>query len=227
MKKAGTKPVLQHKESAPRRSGGGTIVGLIIGLVIGVAASFGVVLYLNKAPLPFMDKYEGAPKSNGAAPAEPKALAGKPGDKVTEKPRFDFYGILEGKTSPSEGKPAEKATAAPTAPVATVAPPAASAAKPTAIPAAEPASAEKVAKNGETYILQAGAFQKPADAENLKAKMAMLGVEATVQQAEVGDKGTMYRVRVGPLNSPEEMNTVRTQMSQGGVQATVIKLKAN
>ena len=221
MKKAGTKPVLQHKESAPRRSGGGTIVGLIIGLVIGVAASFGVVLYLNKAPLPFMDKYEGAPRSNGAAPAEPKPLAGKPGDKVTEKPRFDFYGILEGKTPANEGKPVEKAAAAPTAP------PAAPTAKPAAVPAAEPAPAEKVAKNGETYILQAGAFQKPADAENLKAKMAMLGVEASVQKAEVGDKGTMYRVRVGPLNSPEEMNTVRTQMSQGGVQATVIKLKAN
>lgn len=184
------------------------LLGLFLGLVVGVLIAFGVVLYLNKAPLPFMNKVEGTPREP-AKSAEPIALPGKPGDKVSEKPRFDFYGILEGKQPGSPDVAAGKPASTPT-PAAPPAPPEAVAAKP-------------AAKTGEVYFLQAGAFQKAADADNLKAKLAMLGFEAGVQEAEVPEKGKMHRVRVGPLNSAEEMNRVRTQMSQGGIQASVIK----
>lgn len=181
------------------------LLGLFLGLVVGVLIAFGVVLYLNKAPLPFMNKVEGTPREP-AKSAEPIALPGKPGDKVSEKPRFDFYGILEGK---QPGNP-DVAAAKPA--------PAQTPATPPEVVAAKPA-----AKTGEIYFLQAGAFQKAADADNLKAKLAMLGFEAGVQEADVPEKGKMHRVRVGPLNSAEEMNRVRTHMSQGGIQATVIK----
>jgi cell division protein FtsN len=195
----------QRQETPRKKSGGGMLLGLFLGLVVGVLIAFGVVLYLNKAPLPFMNKVEGTPREP-AKSAEPIALPGKPGDKVSEKPRFDFYGILEGKQPGSPdvavGKPAPAQTPA--------TPPEAVATKP-------------AAKTGETYFLQAGAFQKAADADNLKAKLAMLGFEAGVQEADVPEKGKMHRVRVGPLNSAEEMNRVRTHMSQGGIQATVIK----
>ena len=50
------------RRGAPRYARGGTVLGIFLGLVVGVMIAFGVVWYLNKAPLPFMNKYEGAPK---------------------------------------------------------------------------------------------------------------------------------------------------------------------
>jgi cell division protein FtsN len=77
----------------------------------------------------------------------------------------------------------------------------------------------------ELFYLQAGAFQKADDADNQKARLSMLGLDVTVQEATVADKGKMFRVRVGPFAKPEEMNRVRNQLAQNGIQATVVKIK--
>ncbi|MDZ4254385.1 MAG: hypothetical protein U1A72_17595, partial [Sulfuritalea sp.] len=92
--RAATKPRAPQK-----KSGGSTLLGVFIGLVIGILLSFGVVWMLNKSPLPFQNKYEGAPRNGNGGTAEqtPAALPGKPGDKPAERQRFDFYNILEGK----------------------------------------------------------------------------------------------------------------------------------
>ncbi len=206
------------KPRAPqRKSGGGTLLGVFIGLVIGVSIAFGVVLYLNKSPLPFQNKYEGAPKAdkaangaNGANAKAPVALPGKPGDKPTERQRFDFYNILEGKPTAGSGAPA------PAAPAAAVPTPAAPAAAPVADAKPSPA---------DIYFLQVGSFQKAADADNLKAKLALTGLYASVQEVIIPDKGTMHRVRVGPFRDTEEMNRARGLLTQSGVQGTVIKQK--
>jgi cell division protein FtsN len=199
-----------------KKNGGGTVLGVFIGLVIGISIAFGVVWYLNKSPLPFLNKYEGAPKAeNGkpstpggtaAAPQPPAALPGKPGDKPTDR-RFEFYGLLEGKQPAAPGT-AASAPAAPAAPAVTVAP----------VVEAKPAPVE-------VFFLQVGAFQKAADADNLKAKLALTGLETSVQEVSIPEKGTMHRVRVGPFRSPEEMNKARTLLSQNGVQGTVVKNK--
>ncbi|MDD5250910.1 MAG: SPOR domain-containing protein [Rhodocyclaceae bacterium] len=187
------------------KSGGGTLLGLFFGLVIGVLIAFGVVWYLNKAPLPFQDKSNRAEKPiDRNAGSTPEPLPGKPGDKVGEKPRFEFYKILPG---------GQEATPAPAA-----APPPA----PAAAPAAPAAAAEPAA--GDVFYLQAGAFQKAADADNLKAKLSLLGVDVGVQEVAVPDKGTLFRVRVGPYAKPDEMNRARNQLAQNGIQATVVKI---
>ena len=64
-----------------------------------------------------------------------------------------------------------------------------------------------------------------AEAENMKAKLALIGVEASISQVDVADKGKMFRVRSGPYAKADEMNRVRNQMSQSGIQATVVKIK--
>lgn len=190
----------------PRKIHGGTLIGLFIGLVVGVLIAFGVVWYLNKMPLPFQDKQsrpEKAEAKPAPAGAPPQALPGKPGDKLDEKPRFEFYKIL-----PSGQEPA----------------PASGDAKPPAPPAAQP-PAGVPAQSGEAFYLQAGAFQKSTDADNLKAKLALMGLETSLQEVNVPDKGVMHRVRVGPFAKLEDMNRVRNQLSQSGIQATVIKIK--
>lgn len=182
-----------------RKNRGGTILGLLIGLVVGVLIAAGVVWYMNKMPLPFQAKNKAVEKNDeaakpGAAPNAPAALPGKPGDKVGEKPRFEFYKILPGaeEAAPQPAqKPAQKA---------------------------EPSG-------GELLYLQVAALQNPADADNLKARLALMGVEAGVQQVNVPDKGTMHRVRIGPYRSPEEMAQVRALLAQNGIQAAVVKVK--
>lgn len=195
--------------AVPRQSRGGTALGVVIGVVIGVLIAFVLVWYMNRATMPFQDKSGRAADKSGtpAAPvrpadpagATPEPLPGKPGDKPAEKPRFEFYNILPGKQdaagdeAPAAPAPAEKAA-----------------------PAADKAPDQPV-------YLQVGAFQKPADADNLKAKLALLGVEASVQQVNVPDKGTMHRVRTGPYAKLDDMNKVRNLLSQNGIQATVVK----
>lgn len=195
-----------------RSQHGGTLLGLAFGLVVGVLISFGVVWYLNKTPLPFVDK---APKSEvktNGKDGQPVALPGKPGDKPLDKsaePRkFEFYDILEGKKSATPGAAVPPATAPVAAPSAK-----------SAEAAATPASA------AGTLFLQVGAFGKPADAENLKARVAMLGLEVGVLPVEVPEKGTMHRVRVGPYANAEQMNQARNQLSQNGIPATVVRVK--
>ena len=183
-------------------NGGGNklLVGGFVGLVIGILIAFGLVLYLNKATLPFQEK-SSRPEHDEAAAAKGQALPlpAKPGEKPLDKPRFEFYKILPGTQEPTPGTAvSESGTAA-----AEGQPPA-----PT-----------------DLFYLQIGAFQKAADADNLKAKLALMGVEASVQDLTVPDKGILHRVRTGPYATPTEMNQARTLMAQNGVQATVIKLK--
>jgi cell division protein FtsN len=75
------------------------------------------------------------------------------------------------------------------------------------------------------YFLQAGAFQRADDADNLKAQLAMLGVEAIIQTGEVADKGVFHRVRVGPFsaNAMDEVNRTRSLLTQNGIPATLVK----
>ena len=190
-----------------RRDGGGLLVGIFIGLVIGILIAFGVVWFLNKSPLPFQDKSNRADKPDRpAGQTRPEPLPGKPGDKAGEKPRFDFYKILPGGQDAAQAAPPAPPAAAP------------------ATPAAPPPPAAEAAP-GELFYLQAGAFQKAADADNLKARLSMLGVEVGVQEVSLPDKGTLYRVRVGPYAKPDEMNRARNQLAQNGIQATVVKIK--
>lgn len=203
------KKVHASKAQSRPKSRGGMLLGLFIGLVVGVVAAFGVVWYLNKTPLPFQDKSSRAEKAaerpNGKTPDQ---LPGKPGDKVGERPRFEFYKILPG---------GQEATPS-TAPVA----PAPSAAAPAPLP---PPAAEASPAASDIFYLQTGAFQKADDADNQKARLSMLGLDVAVQEATVADKGKMFRVRVGPFAKPEEMNRVRNQLAQNGIQATVVKIK--
>ena len=75
----------------------------------------------------------------------------------------------------------------------------------------------------EAYFLQAGAFANADDADKLKAKLAMLGMEASVQAATLPDKAVWHRVRLGPYKSTDEMNKVAAELKQNGVSATPMR----
>lgn len=75
----------------------------------------------------------------------------------------------------------------------------------------------------ERLYLQIGAFENPAEADNLKAKLALNGIEASALRAQLADGRTIHRVRVGPFSRPEDMNPVRSQLAEAGFTATVVK----
>jgi len=203
-----------------KKSGGGTLVGMFIGLVLGVCIAGGVVWYINKAPLPFNENVMAPrpPVADGGKVTQPLALPGKPGDPVPEK-RFQFYDILPGK---SDGMPdgATKPASEAKAPV--------KADDKNPSRPAEPVRDEgrkeesKPPADAKPLFLQAGSFSTAQDADNQKAKLAFMGVEAVVQQVMIEDK-TLYRVRMGPYFKIEDLNKVRSQLAKSGVEAQLAK----
>jgi cell division protein FtsN len=201
--------------TARKGSGGGFVAGMFVGLLIGLAIALGIALYLNKTPIPFMSSARPA-----AEAGKPPALAGlpqggtaqKPAAPVpavsaTGKPRFDFYKILAGGEEPlSDRELRERLRAAKT-------------------PAPEQTAAAAPAASKDIYFIQAGAFQNPADADNQKARLAILGFESNVEPTNLPDKGTFYRVRLGPYTKVEELNRVRQSLAQNGIDANLVKLK--
>ena len=202
--------------TARKGSGGGFLVGMFVGMLIGLAIALGIALYLNKTPIPFMS--DAKPPAQGSQDAGKPPLAGLPqgGQKpaapapaatAPEKPRFDFYKILAGGEEPlSDRELRERLRAAKT-------------------PAPEQTAAAAPAESKDIYFIQAGAFQNPADADNQKARLAMLGFESNVEPTNLPDKGTFYRVRLGPYAKVEELNRVRQSLAQNGIDANLVKLK--
>lgn len=76
--------------------------------------------------------------------------------------------------------------------------------------------------NDARYILQAGAFGASGDAETVKAKIAMLGLNARVESAQIGGK-TVYRVRMGPYGSASELAEAKSKLAGGGLPAMAVK----
>ncbi|WP_369350005.1 SPOR domain-containing protein [Stenotrophomonas sp. JAG2] len=114
-------------------------------------------------------------------------------------------------TTAAAATPAQTAAATPAAPK-----PAATAATTPAATAAEPAA------SNVRYILQAGAFGASGDAEATKAKLAMIGLAARVESAQINGK-TVYRVRMGPYGSAGELAEAKQKLDGTGLQAMAIK----
>ena len=83
----------------------------------------------------------------------------------------------------------------------------------------------KPAQAKETFYLQAGAFQNAPDADNLKARLALVGIAASVQTTTLADKGVWHRVRVGPYTAIEDLNRARDTLKQNGIETTLIKVR--
>ena len=102
--------------------------------------------------------------------------------------------------------------------------PASRAAQPRHATPAASASAATVLDDNTRYLLQAGAFQASGQAEEMKAKIALLGLGARVESAQIKGK-TVYRVRMGPYGTASDLAEAKRKLSAGGLQAMAIKVK--
>ncbi len=199
------KPAVAREK--PASKGSPFMTGLLIGLLLGVGISLAVVLMIKGSSSPFSDNgtqgaaIDASTKSNKSPePTDPEAVAKTNPEAAAEedgKPRFDFYTILPG----SESQVTEEEVK---------------------LKEAEEAS-QTVSEN---YFLQVGAFQNEEDADNQKAKLALLGLEAIVQTAEIPEKGIWHRVRVGPFGNLDQINKARADLVANGFNADLIKVKS-
>ncbi|HKE44877.1 MAG TPA: SPOR domain-containing protein [Steroidobacteraceae bacterium] len=73
------------------------------------------------------------------------------------------------------------------------------------------------------YVLQAGSYRNYADADRVRAQLALLGVESKVQKVSV-DNDTWHRVRIGPIEDLKELNRTRDRLRQADIDALVIRV---
>ena len=169
------------------------LLGILIGMVLGLAIAGGLAWYLQKSTSRPL-----SPEKAMAEKTTPPAPAAAASGVSDGKPRFEFYKVLTDKQdSTAEPKGSDKAAAG------------------SKTPATTPVQ--------EIYFLQAGSFSNGEDADKLKAKLALLGMEASVQVAIIPDKGTYHRVRLGPYKGAEAMNKARGVLKQNGVEATPMR----
>lgn len=88
-------------------------------------------------------------------------------------------------------------------------------------------AAEREHKSAEatTYFLQAGSFRHMADADRMRAQMALLNIESEIQRVTINDTQTWYRVRVGPFQSARKMDKVRGRLREQSIDPIVLKVK--
>ena len=99
----------------------------------------------------------------------------------------------------------------------------------TILPGSEvPVSEQEIKQEGATkdsYFLQAGSFQAAAEADNMKARLALLGLEAVIQTADIPGKGIWHRVRIGPFTRIEDMSRSRALLAQNDIPSSLVKVK--
>lgn len=194
------KPVPRKQKTAGK--GSVFFSGFLFGLLVGVGASVAVAIFVKGGDSPFTPADKPSATETVPAPAD-SAEPTQPTntDAQPDANRFDFYKILPGTESQVTEQEIQRNEAAqqPAAPTAA----------------------------NESYYLQVGAFQTEQEADNLKAKLALLGLEAVVQTATVPDKGTWHRVRVGPYSKLEQITKARTELVQNGFNADLVKIHSN
>lgn len=76
-----------------------------------------------------------------------------------------------------------------------------------------------------TYILQVGSFRSFGEADNLKAQLALLGVESKIELVTGNSGEPWHRVRVGPTQDLRELNKIRTRLINNNISAILLRIK--
>lgn len=187
-----------NKSNSPRKGGSPMLMGILLGMIAGVALAAGLAWFLLKSPSPFVNKEQVVkPLADIVKPAvevaKPRVDSAVVSDEEAARPRFEFYKVLTDKQDVT-AEPQPKA--------------------------AEPEVVIKSPASPKETYLQAGAFANAADAENLKATLAMKGLVADVHTVTIPGKGEMHRVRLGPFKNEQEMTSVRGTLKLNGMEAT-------
>ena len=186
----------QHKEHKPIPGWIWMLAGLIIGLFVAL------LVYIKDNSSGKLTITETVNKvfqnKNEARGVKNENSKAPPPPPSSNKPKFDFYTIL---------------------PELEV-----------AIPEQElidtQSSTTSSPKIKQQYMLQAGSFKKFEEADKLKARLVLQGIEANIQKVKINANDTWHRVRIGPLNSVGQLNKTRRRLRSLGIASIVVKNKS-
>lgn len=210
---------------------GGFAFGLVVGIVAGIVVSLGVALYVTKVPVPFVNKVQQRTDEQEAAEIEKNR---------NWDPNSPLYGKTPARPASAPGAPPTTPPVAgvpplpPNAP-ATTAPAPGQARVPadilgdrpgTAVPpgASAPSVSTRATPDPFSYFVQAGAYGRGEDAEQQRARLAMLGFPARVTEREQSGR-TVYRVRLGPFDKRDDAETTRQKLEGSGVESALIRVQ--
>jgi len=179
------------------RAGVPAWIWLLAGVLLGLGLSAFVLLREGQD-----GRIEPMPNPTAQPPREPEApVAQQKVEPPREtKPKYDFYTVL-----------AEREVQIPDTELAEQ--------------AKREATVQTPPANAQRYLLQAGAFANAADAEAVKARLALLGLVARVEMGQV--KGNaVYRVRLGPYASASSLAEGKRQLAENGI-ADAIAIRAD
>lgn len=220
---------------------GGFAIGIVVGLLSGLVLALGVALYIAKVPVPFVNKVPGrtaeqdtaeAERNRGWDPNAPlggRAAAGRAGAAASGVVMVPPPGAAPTVLPPVATTPAGPGAAPTGTPSGT---PPAPARDPAAIlsgaPGAAPASAPQrsTAIGGEPFVffVQAGAFTRTDDAEQQRAKLALMGQVANISEREQAGR-VVYRVRVGPYRTRDDADALLVKLQAAAIEAQIVRVE--
>ncbi|MEH6436291.1 SPOR domain-containing protein [Massilia sp. DD77] len=222
---------------SPLRQRGSTLTGIIIGLIIGLGIAVAVALMITKGASPFTDRSNKAGRPADLDPSKAtdpnKPLYGNReavreanrelGERSKPAGEAPAPAAPAGEADPLgaaiAGMQAQRPASTPAAAAAPVQPPAPAN---TAAPSPSAAPAPSAGADSYIYYLQAGAFREMSDAENTRAKLALLGFEAAISDRQT-EGGVLHRVRVGPYTQVEAVNKARAKLLDSGIDVAIVR----
>ena len=184
--------------------------GCLIGFVVGLVVAGVLAIWVYQAT-PFRAETTPHAKLEPIKPKGDPKSTGRAGELAKDENKPDAERIVQPGTASS------MPSVAPTAPPAVAG---------KAAPKSEVAKTIEPAPSAEArgrLWLQVGAYVNKQDAENQRARFAVLGYEAQIQSTDIPDKGTVHRVRVGPYRDPDEAGKVRGDLARQGIEVSVVK----
>jgi cell division protein FtsN len=74
------------------------------------------------------------------------------------------------------------------------------------------------------YFVQAGAFRGVEEAEQMRARLSLMGLQARVSEREQAGR-VVFRVRLGPFDRREDAEKAGERLEAAGVSAVLVRVQ--
>ena len=179
------------------KSGSSFTNGLFMGILVGIGLSIAITVFITNGKSPFVSK-----DTNGSCieiqGAKPEGeMTGD--NAIQDQPtKFDFYNILPNGDKEASDRETTQALK-----------------NPASIP------------QKEVYFYQVGSFNSDKEADNMKAKLALLGFEAVVLTAPSQNNEVVHKVRVGPMMDDAQIMKTKNDLIKNGFKPILVKATTN
>lgn len=190
-----------------RRQRGGTLLGILIGMIAGLAVAWGVYALVRHTNPPFMDRVGRSSHSGAALPlGDPNSpmygdreAARRANEEIRNRAGRSHGGAIaaaqDGVDAQAAGEEAGRDLQA---------------------------AVEEITGNGAVYYVQAGVYTVKQEADSVRARIALNGLEASISERSPGGE-TVYRVRLGPFADLNAAREARAVVSGAQIPSDIIR----